>query len=156
MRLFHTLVASLAVSAVVLTATPGVAQDKEAIIKERKALMKQQGGDLKAIGAYVKGQGDQATALEKATDLLALSEKIVPLFPAGTSLADFPDKTDAKPELWGDRAKFESYPVELRTEVQDLLEAIKASDVAAVGQKLGIVGKNGCSKCHTDFRQDRP
>jgi cytochrome c556 len=133
----------------------GSAQDNAAIIKDRQTLMKQQGDDLKAIGGYAKGAGDQATAQAKAADLIEQAKKIVSLFPPGTSLTEFPDKTAAKPEIWQSMDKFKSDAGDLEAEAVKLAAAVDKGDQAAVGAQMGAVGKT-CGACHTDFRQKKP
>ncbi len=133
----------------------GVAQDKEAIIKERRDTMKRQGDDFKTITDFIKGEGgvDQATALAKAQDLLTIAPKIPSLFPAGTSLTDFPGKTGAKPDIWKEPDKFKAVIPVLEGEEHKLVDAIKSGDKAAIGAQLGATGKNGCGACHTPFRE---
>ena len=129
------------------------AQDKEAQIKTRRDTMKRQGDDLKAIGDFAKGEGDQAAAQKAIDDLLALNGKIVDLFPAGTSMADFPGKTGAKPEIWQQFDKFKAIPAVLKTEEEKLAAAVKSGDKAAVGAQVANTGKNGCGACHTPYRE---
>jgi cytochrome c556 len=129
------------------------AQDKEAQIKTRRDTMKRQGEDFKAIADYAKGEGDQAAAQKAIDDLLALNGKIVDLFPAGTSMADFPGKTGAKPEIWQQFDKFKAIPAVLKSEEEKLAEAIKSGDKAAIGAQVANTGKNGCGACHTPYRE---
>jgi cytochrome c556 len=129
------------------------AQDKEAQIKTRRDTMKRQGDDLKAIGDFAKGEGDQAAAQKAADDLLALNGKIVDLFPPGTSMADFPGKTGAKPEIWQQLDKFKTIPAVLKTEEEKLAAAVKSGDKAAIGAQVANTGKNGCGACHTPYRE---
>jgi len=129
------------------------AQDKEAAIKTRRDTMKRQGDDLKAISDFIKGDGDQAAAQKAADDLLALNGKIVDLFPPGTSMADFPGKTGAKPEIWQQFDKFKTIPAVLKTEEDKLAAAVKSGDKAAIGAQLANTGKNGCGACHTPYRE---
>jgi cytochrome c556 len=130
-----------------------VAQDKEAIIKERRATMKRQGEAIKAVSAYAKGEGDQAAALSGINELLAINPKIVGLFPAGSTEAEFPGKTNAKPDIWKDHDKFQSIPPALKAEEEKILAAVKAGDKKAVGEGVAAAGKNGCGACHTQFRE---
>ncbi len=129
------------------------AQDKEAAIKTRRDTMKRQGDDLKAISDFIKGEVDQAAAQKAADDLLALNGKIVDLFPPGTSMADFPGKTGAKPEIWQQFDKFKTIPAVLKTEEDKLAAAVKSGDKAAIGAQLANTGKNGCGACHTPYRE---
>ncbi|HEV2551219.1 MAG TPA: cytochrome c [Stellaceae bacterium] len=129
------------------------AQDKEAAIKLRRDTMKRQGDDFKAIADYAKGEGDQAAAQKAVDDLLALNAKIVDLFPPGTSMADFPGKTGAKPEIWQQFDKFKTIPAVLKTEEEKLADAVKSGDKAAIGAQVANTGKNGCGACHTPYRE---
>jgi cytochrome c556 len=144
----------VAVAATVgLGAVSVLAQDKATIIKERRDAMKRQGDDMKAVQDYVKGEGDQATAVAKINDLLAINGKIVTLFPPGTSMTDFPGKTGAKPAIWTEWDKFKALPDGLKTEEEKLLTAVKSGDKTAIGAQLSATGKNGCGSCHTPYRE---
>jgi cytochrome c556 len=147
------LLAAVVAAAVGFTAVSGVAQDKEAQIKQRRDTMTQQGDDLKAIRAYAKDESDQATALAKIQDLLAIAPKIPDLFPAGTGMAEFPGKTGAKPDIWKEWDKFKAEVVVLQSEEQKLADAIKSGDKQKVLEQLASTGKNGCGACHTPYRE---
>jgi cytochrome c556 len=146
---------AIAVAGLILIAGGFVAlaADNSAVLKQRQDFMKAQGADLKPIQAYIKGDGAQAAALAAAEDLAARSPKIVALFPPGTSSADFPGKTAAKPEIWQNMDKFKAIPVVLHGEEVKLVAAIKSGDKAAAGAALAAAGKSGCSTCHGAFRE---
>ena len=128
-------------------------KEGEAAIKLRRDTMKRQGDDFKAIADFAKGEGDQAAAQKAVDDLLALNGKIVDLFPRGTSTADFPGKTGAKPEIWQQFNKFKTLPAVLKTEEEKLAAAVKSGDKAAIGAQVANTGKNGCGACHTPYRE---
>ncbi len=134
-------------------AVSGMAEDKEAVIKERRDTMKRQGEDFKAVQDYVKGEGDQATALARINDLLTINARIVDLFQPGTSMADFPGKTGAKPEIWTEWDKFQKIPPVLKSEEEKLAQAVKSGDKQAAAAQLAATGKNGCGACHTTYRE---
>jgi cytochrome c556 len=130
----------------------GTAQeDKLAAIKTRQDFMKAQGADVKAVTAYVKGQGNQEAAVKAADDLAARAPKIMALFVPGTSATDFPGKTKAKPELWTDMDKVKAIPTALEAAEVKLVAAVKTGDRKQVGAALGAVGKN-CGACHGEYR----
>lgn len=133
-------------------APSGMAEDKTSTIKERQALMKQQAEDLKIIQSYVTGETSHETALAKANELLSLPPKIVALFPAGTSIVDFPGATHAKPEIWQQWERFKDVPATLSRAEQRLAEAVKAGRKQEVLDELDNVGRSGCGACHTYFR----
>jgi cytochrome c556 len=130
-----------------------MAEDLAAVVKDRQAAMKQQSDDLKVIKAYLDGGGDQAAAVAKAKDMLAVVDKIGPLWPAGTSSKDMPGKSNAKPEIWQDMAKFTAIQTTLKTGDQTLLDALTKGDKAAATAAFGDLGKNGCGACHGTFRE---
>jgi cytochrome c556 len=130
----------------------GLAQDKAAVIKERRALMKKQAEDLKAIQSYVSGETSQDTAIAKVTELLTLPPKITGLFPPGTSIVDFPQATHAKPEIWEHWDRFQDVPSALRRAELRLADAVKAGSKQDVLDELDTVGRVGCGACHTFFR----
>jgi cytochrome c556 len=146
------LVGTSVVVCLVLGNVAGRAEDAAAVVKQRHALMKAQGGDLKAIGAFAKGEGDQATAQAKADDLVEQAKKIPASFPPGTSLTDYSDDNAAKPEIWANFDKFKSLAADLQGQTVKLAEAVKSGDKAAVGAQLGATGK-ACGACHNEFRQ---
>jgi cytochrome c556 len=148
--------AALCVAAVAALVLPGIgparAQDKQAFIKERQALMKQQAADLKTIQGYVTGQTDAATALATANELVSLPPRIVALFPPGTSFIEFPNGTHAKPNIWQQWEKFQEIPLALARAEAQLLAAVKRRNKEAVLDALDLVGRTGCGVCHTYFR----
>jgi cytochrome c556 len=143
-----------AVTAVALVAGApgGTAQDKAATIKQRQALMKEQAEDLKAIQNYVTGGTSHDAAISKADELLTLPPKIAGLFPPGTSIAEFPGTTHAKPEIWQQWDRFKDVPVALRQAELQLADAVKAGRKQQVLDELDNVGRSGCGACHTFFR----
>ena len=148
-------VAALA-GAIGVTATVR-ADDKEDLVKNRVATMKQQGGDLKYIGDFIKGAGgDQAGAEAKVQDLLSLNGKLLALFVPGTSSTDMPGKSNAKAEIWTDWDKFKAIVPVLQDAEMKLADAIKSGDKAAMGAALANTGRNGCGACHSQFREKLP
>ena len=126
--------------------------DKEVAIKARQDFMKAQGADVKAISDFSKGQGDQAAATTAANDLVTRAPKIPGLLTPGTSVADFPDKTKAKPELWTDTDKVKAILAALQTEEGKLVTAVKSGDKQAVADQLAATNKAGCGACHGAYR----
>jgi cytochrome c556 len=134
-------------------AAVGWAQDKAAAVGERQATMKLEGPALKAILDYAGDKGtDQATAVAKAQELLAIADKLAGLWPAGTSSKDMPGKSNAKPEIWTEMDKFRALYANQKSDDQTLLAAIQKGDKAAVQAAVTNIGKN-CSTCHGTYRE---
>jgi cytochrome c556 len=148
---FNVALIAVATSLAAMTAA-SFAQDKLAEIKSRQDFMERQQKDVDAVNAYVKGQGDKATALEKANDLIAVAPKIVDQFPAGTSAKEFPGKTKAKPELWEEWDKAKLLPGKLKEAEEKLVETINTGTPQDVGNALRSVYRNNCTGCHGPYR----
>jgi cytochrome c556 len=142
------------VTMITVGAAVGWAQDKEAVVSARQAAMKQEGPNLRAISDYANDKGtDQATAIAKTQELLALSDKLIDLWPVGTSSKDMPGKSNAKPEIWTDMEKFKALYVGQKKAEQDLLAAVQKGDKPAVQAAVANVGKGSCSACHGTYRE---
>jgi len=130
-----------------------VAQDKTAAVTERQALMKSNGASAGKIAAFLqKGEGSAADVAAAGAQIAENLKKVPPLFVAGTSSADMPGKTRAKPEMFQNMAKVEGYQkaaVQRATELQD---AAKAGDKEKMSAAFGALNREGCGGCHTDFR----
>jgi len=152
------------VFAAVVFAVLGVAgtawsQDAATAIKDRQASMKAQGKDLGAIKAYLDGKAGLAPAQAAGADLVTRVAKIPELFPPKTSSVEFPDKTEAKPEIWSDAAKFAAAQKNALAKVEALDAALKGGTKGAIAAAFAGVIKgglfnpgNGCGGCHATFR----
>jgi cytochrome c556 len=140
-----------AIGLVIAAAAP--ARDKEAVLKERQATMKQQGQDLGRIKGYLDGKADQAEALAAATALTHSTRKIPDLFPPGTAGPSPDGKYQPKPAVWSERSKFLDVQKTAAAKADALLAAVKGGDKNAVRTAFIDLGKNGCGSCHTGFRE---
>jgi cytochrome c556 len=145
--------AAIVALGVAAVGTAGLAQDKETAIKSRQDFMKAQSADNKAINDYAKGMGDKAAALKAVDDLIARSDKIATLFPAGTSSTDFPGKSNAKAVIWTDHDNFVKIPVALKALELKTKTAIETGAPDQVGEAAAAQGKNGCGACHSTYRE---
>jgi len=129
------------------------AQDKEAVLKDRQATMKEQGKDLQNIKAYLEGKGEIAQAKQSAANLTQTTKKIPELFPPGTGGPNPTGDYVAKPVIWTDWNKFLEAQKAAADKAQTLLVAVNGGDKAAIETAFGDLGKNGCGGCHTTFRE---
>jgi cytochrome c556 len=144
-----------AAAAIVMAGAAGfaVAQDKETVLKDRQATMKEQGKDLGAVKAYLDGKGDLAQAKTGAANLTQTTKKIPQLFPAGTSGPSPDGDYVAKPEIWTDWNKFLDAQKTAAAKADTLLVAMNGGDKSAIEAAFNDLGKNGCGGCHTTFRE---
>ena len=130
-----------------------LAQDKETVLKNRQATMKEQGKDVGAVKAYIDGKGDLAQAKASATNLTQTTKKIPDLFPPGTGGPNPTGDYVAKPVIWTDWNKFLDAQKAATSRAEALLVALNGGDKAAIEAAFSDLGKNGCGACHTTFRE---
>jgi cytochrome c556 len=148
---FRVLVVALILALASLTVAR--AQDKEAVIKNREALMKEQGKDLGSVKAYTEGKGDLAQAEAGATNLTKTTKKITDVFPPGTGGTSSDGKYATKPAIWTDWNKFVEAQKTAAGKADALLVAVKSADKQKIAAAFGDLGKNGCGACHETFRE---
>jgi cytochrome c556 len=149
---------ALAVLAIALAsgAAGVLAQDKEAVLKDRTATMKGQGAGMASVKAYLDGTADLAKAQEGAQQVAVNAKKIPDLFPPGTGMAELGlEKSAAKPAVWTDWPKFLETQKTLVSESDKLVDATKGGDKAKIQEQFAATGKNGCGACHGTFREKK-
>ena len=129
------------------------AQDKDAILKDRQAAMKQQGKDMGTVKAFLTGKADQAAALAAATSLTKTTARIPDLFPPGSGGPSPDGDYQPKPTVWTDWNKFLDVQKVAAAKADALLAAVKSGDNKAIQTAFADFGKNGCGNCHTTFRE---
>lgn len=149
-------VAALAVAGMAALATVAVAQDKAAIVKARQDFMKAQAADTKAISDYSKGMGSKEDALKAVADLQARNPRIIDQLAPGTSMADMPGVSYAKPAAFTEKDKLVAIVGNLKVMEDKLAETIKTGTPEQVGAEAAGLGPNGCGACHKDYRQQKP
>jgi len=138
-----------------LTAVSAVAlaQDKDAVLKNRESLMKGQGKDLGSVKAYIDGKGDQAQAEAGAANLTQSTRKIPDVFPPGSGGPNSDGKFAAKPVIWSDWNKFIDAQKNAVSKADVLFTAVKSGNKTSIETAFGDLGKNGCGACHETFRE---
>jgi cytochrome c556 len=151
-RLLHAATLILALAGIGGTAL-AQDQDKEAVVKNREALMKGQGKDVGSVKAYLDGKGDQAQAETSAANLTQSMKKIPDMFPPGSGATSPDGKFATKPVIWSDWNKFLETQKIAAGKADVLLAAIKSGDKATIQTAFSDLGKNGCGACHETFRE---
>ena len=118
-------------------------------IEKRQSLMKSNSENAKAIKAAAEAK-DNATIEAKAKDIMGNADKIVGLFPKGSTTG----KTKAKPEIWGKSEDFSEAAKNLGKAASQLAATAKSGDDAAVGVKVKALG-DACGSCHKAFRAEK-
>lgn len=121
------------------------------IVQERMELMKDIAGQMKQIGAMIKGKADfDAQAVHSAAGTVAAHAGEIPeLFPEGSTEAP----SEALPSIWRDWDAFTGLAADLEERADALAEAAASADGAGdIRPQFAEMGRT-CSACHEDFRE---
>ena len=136
------------------------AEDAPAVIAKRQESMKGQGKALGVVRGYLEGKAELPAAQTAADTLITDLAMIPSLFPEKTGMAEFPDKSSAKPEIWTQGAKFSADAKAALAKAEALKTALKGGDKAAITTAFDAMIKGGiwdagnaCGQCHTTFRE---
>lgn len=111
----------------------------EALGKQMKVLM----DNMKA------GSPDMAAVTAAAAEVKKTADVMGTWFPAGTG-PETGTKTEAKANIWTDRATFDAAVVKLQTEATALAAVTDAAGFKAQFPKTGAA----CKNCHDTFREE--
>jgi len=117
-------------------------------IKERQALMKEQGAAMKSI--QDKAKAGQVQAIATDAEKIAQTAKQIPaLFPKDSLDAN---TSRAKPEIWQKWSEFEGHAKNLEARATKLAAVSRTGNAEATNAAIADVGKPTCGACHTTFR----
>ena len=119
------------------------------VIQKRQDAMKGNSAAAKAIKGAVETK-DYATVEAKAKDIMGTADKIVGLFPKGSTTG----KTKAKPEIWEKSDDFSKAAKNLSKAASELASAAKAGNADDVDVKVKALGE-ACNSCHKQFRAEK-
>jgi cytochrome c556 len=157
--------ASAGLFMVALAAVPASAQHAAAVIDQRQEAMKAQGRSLGAIRAFLEDRADLRSAQAAGAQLAQSLQAVPSLFPQRTSMAEYPGKSFAKPEIWAQWDRFNAAGQAAVAQAQALNTALQGGDKAAITAALGNLARDipgttqnpgGCGGCHAPFREPRP
>ncbi len=148
---WKTMVGVAAVVSLLLPLSSAMAQDDATYLKYRQKVMAGIGADMGAMATILKGKlpftdniATHAAAIQSASKLIdsAFKKEITE------------GKTDSKPDIWKDWAKFSDAAKKLGEESGKLAEVAASGDMAAIGAQLKATGKS-CGGCHKPFRKPK-
>lgn len=123
----------------------------EVLVKQRQAVMTLQGKYFGPIAGMASGKVTPYNAdvvSRNATYLENLAQMPWDGFHESTKGV----KSNALPEIWSQKAKFDELSQRLQSETAKLGQVARAKDEAGVKQQYAAVGKV-CGACHDGFRQ---
>jgi len=124
----------------------------DVLIKQRQAVMTLQGKYFGPIAGMASGKVSPYNAdvvSRSATYLENLAQMPWDTFHESTKGVK---NSNALPEIWSQKAKFDELAQRLQTETAKLGELARAKNEAGVKQQYAAVGKV-CGACHESFRQ---
>ncbi len=145
---------AMEIAAVAVAAMPNVADAQMAgkAIDSRRALMKNNGKNMKVIVGFMKkGMGTAADAAKSARMIASNTAQLPNHYPKGTAQGSGAGNTRAKAEIWTEWARFAGASAKGTELALKLAMAADTGDKGAIGKAMGALGK-GCGGCHKPFR----
>ncbi|WP_116133387.1 cytochrome c [Tropicimonas sp. IMCC34043] len=146
----------LIITAIILTLPSlAMAQTPTEMVKARQEQMKAFGKQVGVFAAMAKGQVDYTPeAAQAAADTLAAEVAKVneSLWAPGTSSADLPGVSEAKPALWENYEKVATLMGNLKTETANMQQQAGLGKPQML-KALGALGET-CRACHSDYKLD--
>jgi len=144
---------SIALAAIGLSAVlPASAQFRkpEDAIKYRQSVMTLQGHHVGRIFGMANGRipFDAKTVADDAELLASITRLPWIAFIEGTDKGN----TNAKPDIWRDKAKFDATATRLQEDVAKLNAAAKTGNLDQIKSAVGTVGQT-CKSCHDNFQK---
>lgn len=127
-------------------------EKSDKLVIQRQAAFTLIGKYFGVLSGMVKGKipYDQATAQQSAALLEALAQMPWDGFQPSTLEAK---NTEAKPEIYKDKTKFDGFAKDLQAATTKLAAASKSGGLEALKPALADVGK-ACKACHESFKVD--
>ncbi|MDR2154504.1 MAG: cytochrome c [Burkholderiaceae bacterium] len=139
--------------AAAITAHSAFAQAKpEDAIKYRRAAFTVMAKHFGHLGAMADGKApfDAQAAAADADVLAVVSDLPFTAFGPGTNKGAI--KTEAKPEIWQDPAKFKQAHEDMRAAMPKLIAAARSGSADQIKDAFGPTGKT-CKGCHDSFKE---
>lgn len=149
MRKFMIAAIALTIPAIAFALTP------DEMVKARQEHMKAMGKQVGVFAAMAKGEVayDPAAAQAAADALVAqVNKDTAALWAPGTSSADMPGVSEAKPALWDSPDKVKALGGDLHAQAMNM-QAEAGKGKAEMVKALGTLGGT-CRACHSDFKLD--
>jgi cytochrome c556 len=136
---------------IMATALPAGAQfqKSEDAVKYRQSAFFVMGQHFSRIGAMANNRApfDAKAAAESAGVVATMSTLPFAGFVEGSDKGN----TKARPEIWAERAKFDSLAETMQQEVAKLEVAAQGGNEGEIKSAFGAVGQS-CKACHDDYR----
>lgn len=150
MKKFSAVLLGLVASAATLPALAQFAKPEDAIKYRQNALFVMQQNFGRVAGmAQGKIPFDAKVAQDSAVAAEFVGKLPWAAFGPNTDFGEIP--TQAKPEIWKNRAKFDDYAGKMQGAMEKLVIATKSGKLDDIKPAVNAVGGT-CKSCHDDFR----
>jgi len=124
---------------------------EDAAIKYRQAAFIVMAKHFGSLGAMASGKVayDAKVAAADADVLSVVAALPFTAFGPGTDKGSI--KTEAKPEVWKDQAKFDQAHKDMQAEMDKLIPAARSGSLDQLKTAFGATGKT-CKGCHDNFK----
>ncbi len=141
----------LLVAFLCFTASGAQAQDDKAFTQYRQSLMNAQVVSFKMISHILKNKTPYKNHIATHAKIMELTAT---LYADAFKKEITAGKTDSKPEIWKDWAKFAAAAKAQEQESAKLADVAQYGDAAAIGAQVKKVGMS-CGSCHKLFRKPK-
>lgn len=118
------------------------------VIKSRISNFRKIGKAFKYIRDELRAQDPSLPMIQQsAAQIESLGSQILSWFPPGTGQGE----TEAKPEVWTDRATFAQAQKSMYAEAQKMNQMARSGKKDAIAEQYRALGK-ACKNCHDTFR----
>jgi cytochrome c556 len=151
MNLFRTIASALvAASALGAAGVATAQQNTDKLIEYRQSVYKVVLWNFGPMGAAVQGKipYDKDAFARQAARVAAMA----PMAADGFVVESTGPKSDAKPEIWKNKADFDKLMQGFVTKTAALAEASKSGDLAAIKPAFGEAAQ-ACKACHDEYRK---
>lgn len=132
---------------------PAVSMSAGEVVAARKAAMNLSGAAMSNIKATIDAGGTVRSQAFAAGGLARWGHAVPGMFPTGTGMADLPEgATNARPEIWTNRADFEAKAAAFAEEAQTLADLARAEDAAGFAAQWTVV-RATCQTCHDSYKK---
>ena len=139
---------SLAVAAAARPADAPPADPHAGVIQARQAAFKLSLASFLGLKAAITRGDDPKTMVLPASAIAGWGKAIPTMFPPGSQSA----ASGALPNVWSDRAGFESAAADMSAAAAKLADLAKAGDAPGVAAQWEVL-KGACGNCHTKYRK---
>lgn len=122
-----------------------------ALIQGRQAAMMLSGTTMGALKSAIDAQQAPATQRFNTRALARWAHAVPAMFPTGSG-EEAGVTTNAKPEVWSDRAGFEARAAEYAAAADRLAELAAGEDAAAFAAQWTVV-RQSCQSCHDGYKK---